>query len=104
MNDLSIPYMIGYIVFGLGQLVVLTACFILFYKQRSAASVLMLLGSVLAVIVGILGVVLPIAIARTSDPEALVRTQGMISVVNGLVYILFATGLILLAIQQPKKR
>lgn len=104
MNDLSIPYIIGYIVFGLGQLVVLTACFILFYKQRSAASVLMLLGSILSIIVGILGVILPAVIARTGGAEAIVQSQGIISVVNGLVYIMFATGLLLLAIQQVKKR
>ncbi|WP_430966204.1 hypothetical protein [Spongiimicrobium sp. 2-473A-2-J] len=103
MSDLPIPYIIGYFVYGLGQLLVLIGCFILFFKQRSLASILMLLGSILSIILGIIGVVLPMVMARTGGPEAIVRSQGIISVVNGMVYIMFATGLILLAIKLVKK-
>ncbi|MBT8184130.1 MAG: hypothetical protein KJN76_04775 [Eudoraea sp.] len=103
MQDLPALHLAAYIISFIGQLIVLIGCIVLFVKQRTLATALMLAGMLLSVVFGIMGFFMNF-VAAGSSPEALLRNQGIFSTLNTLSYLLFGIGLLLLALKWSRKR
>ncbi|WP_411031024.1 hypothetical protein [Spongiimicrobium sp. 3-5] len=103
MNE-NIPVLlsVGSFLHAVGQLLLLVISVILFLKQKSFASILMLLGISFSVLFGIGGFVM-LTLASKTGPEAILRIQGIFSIINGISHLVFAIGVLLLILTVIKK-
>ncbi|MGB5821931.1 MAG: hypothetical protein WBG90_20780 [Saonia sp.] len=88
MDNYTNLYLIGGSINGLGQLLLLAACIVLIIKQRTLGAGLMLIGSILWP-----------AISAHKDAATLLRTNSILSVLRGIPYLVFASGLLLFAMR-----
>ncbi|MEX0288653.1 MAG: hypothetical protein AB3N14_06045 [Flavobacteriaceae bacterium] len=103
MQDLPTLHIVSFIISFFGQLIVFVACVLLLIKQRSPAALLMLVGISLSALFSVLGLLMT-SLSAQESPEAVIRTQGIFSILNTLSYLLFGLGLLLLAIKTVRKR
>jgi hypothetical protein len=94
-------YVIGNILTILGQLCIWVFCVWLLIRERSLASVLLVIGSTLFTLSGALGIILQAVFAKMS-PEALLEYQGISFIMTAIFYLVFTVGLILLFLRYFK--
>ncbi len=87
-------YVIGNTLTILGQLCIWVFCILLLIRERSVASVLLVIGSSLFTLSGALGILLQAVFAKMS-PEALLEFQGISYIITAIFYLIFTTGLVL---------
>jgi Ca2+/Na+ antiporter len=87
-------YVIGNSLTILGQLCVWVFCVLLLIRERSLASVLLIIGSTLFTLSGALGIILQAVFAKMS-PEMVLKYQGISFIVTAIFYLTFTVGLIL---------
>ena len=101
MENLPLPHMIGSALWFIAQLSVILFCLILLIKRPSLAAILMFCGMVLSLIFGSLGFLI-FPLLGESDPESVLRTQGVLSILGSLAFMIFAIGLLLLVLRVIK--
>lgn len=79
----------------IAKLIILLASILLLVKRRSAATWLMLAGSLLFVLDGLGSALGAYLIARASGPEALIRFQWVLQMTGGLALMLFGAGFLI---------
>ena len=93
--DTFLPfYVIGNTLTIIGQLFIWVFCILLLIRERSLASVLLVIGSTLFTLSGALGIVLQAVFAKMS-PEALLEYQGISYIFTAVFYLIFAGGFVL---------
>lgn len=102
-TNLPISFYAGYVLQALGLLILLAACIILVIKQKSLATIMMLLGTVLTIILSIGGILWNWFAARNDGALGVIEAQGLQSLFGGLANLLFVIGLLLLAITYVKR-
>ncbi len=95
-------YILGEAVNGIFKLLVAVACTLLLIRERTLATILMFLGSILSIFLS-LGSVLLTALAGQKSPEAVVWTNAIFNLVGQIHIIIFAIGIFLFALQYGKK-
>ena len=102
-TDLPILYYLGYALHALGHLALLVACIILVIKQKSLATIMMLLGTVLTIIFTIGSLFWNRFVASNDGALSLIEAQGLQVLFGGLANLLFVIGLLLLAITYVRR-
>lgn len=102
-NSTEILFSIGQSMYGFTMLVILAATIILFIKKRTPATWMILIGYLLVCIAYLTSLIL-ITIAGRSSMETMLQIQGISSIAKSLSYLIFAIGLIMLAITEFSKK
>lgn len=101
-SSTEILFYIGQIISGLATFIILIATIILFIKKRTLATWVILIGYILVVITYIASLLISVFAGRESMDTILI-VQGASSIAQSLSYLIFAIGLILLAITEFSK-
>ncbi|MGI9547051.1 MAG: hypothetical protein ACR2MM_07435 [Flavobacteriaceae bacterium] len=105
MTETYLEYFaLGYVLAFLTQLIILIACIVLIIKERSLASVLLLTGSLLTFLMSITTVITNVVVAKTGNPEELLKYQGFSYGLSEFCYLIFAIGLILFVFQHIREK
>jgi hypothetical protein len=102
-NTDSIYFAASGLLHGIIQLVVIVACIILVAKQKSSATILMLVGQILALLFSMGGYVWNFVAAR-DGVDSLLMANKIMALLGPLPYAIFAIGLVLYATNQVKKK
>ncbi|MUU76819.1 hypothetical protein [Winogradskyella endarachnes] len=102
-NSTEILFSIGQSMYGFTMLIILTATIILFIKKRTPATWMILIGYLLVCISYLTSLII-ITIAGRSSMDTMLQIQGISSIVKSLSYLIFAIGLIMLAITEFSKK
>ncbi|MEL6306358.1 MAG: hypothetical protein AAFQ20_16465 [Bacteroidota bacterium] len=102
MKDYELIYLIGGIFRWIFQLVVIVAVAILFYKQKTTGTILMLIGSVLTVVVYVFSTAGTFLVSQ-QGAQQLVKTSALLSLIQLVPVFLFSLGLLLFGLQYRKK-
>ncbi|MEZ4808809.1 MAG: hypothetical protein R2819_00500 [Allomuricauda sp.] len=103
MENLELYYYFSGILNALGKIILTIACFVLFVRQKNSATTIMLIGSVLTIVFGLAGL-LWTTLSAQMGPQSLAKTNGIITILGQLPYILFTIGLLLFAFNHAKKK
>ncbi|RMA64930.1 hypothetical protein [Ulvibacter antarcticus] len=103
MEDLSVGFYLGFIVFVIARLLILIACIFLVSRYKSTATYLMLGGIILSILFS-MGGQLSHILMNYNDPEKIVQAQGVITLLNGLAEVILGAGILLFVIQIIKKK
>nr|WP_299388864.1 hypothetical protein [Allomuricauda sp.] len=95
-------YALGSILGTLAQLVVIVGCIVLVSKKKNPATIIMLVGSILSLLVSILNFSGTFIAAQYSTDSILTWTK-FFAILWPLPYILFAIGLLWYAVNYVKK-
>nr|WP_299344303.1 hypothetical protein [Allomuricauda sp.] len=101
MENFESVYILTGAINGIFKLVVVAGCVLLLMKDRNVGTILMFVGSILSIFFSI-GSVLLTSLAASRSAETLVKSNAMINLVGQIPVILFAIGLLLLAIRYSK--
>jgi len=88
----------------IAHLLALVASIIIFYKNKSLSTIIMLIGSVLMFIESFGTPILKVIIARDYGVEALIKFQVTSSYFNAISFFVFILGLFLFAINDLKRK
>ena len=102
-SSTEILFTIGPIISSFSTLIVLVASIILFIKQRTLATWLILIGNILVCITYIGSLIINIFAGR-ENIDTLLLTQGISSIAQSISYLIFAIGLIVLALSEFSKK
>lgn len=99
MQDYHILQLLGSVLNGFGQLLVLLACIVLVIRLPRLPSILMLIGSALGIILWLVSV-FGISLMNRMSSMAYINIHGALSILGGVAYLTFASGLVLLVIDR----
>lgn len=99
--DLPVLQMVGSAITGLAYLLLLVGTVIVFVKRKDLGSGLLLAGSLASFICYIISY-LGIIWASGAGVDTLLKAQGILSVISGLAYLIFAMGMVVLGLQLRK--
>ena len=103
MNDSTeFLFTIGPIISGFTTLIVLAASIILFVKKRTSATTVILIGNLLICLTFISSIIINVFAAKEGI-ESLLLAQAISSIVQSISYLIFAIGLIMLALTEFSK-
>ncbi|MDC6364992.1 MULTISPECIES: hypothetical protein [Flavobacteriaceae] len=101
-NTHTIFYAAGGVLNGIAQLIVLIACIVLVIKQKSGATILMLIAQILGLFFSIGGFAWT-GLSAQLGPESVLYASKMTAVLSPIPHILFAIGLLLFVFHKVKK-
>ena len=102
-SSTEILFTIGQIISSFSTLILLVASIILFVKKKTLATWFILIGNIMGCITYIGGIFLRVFAGRESM-DAFLIAQGISTIVESMAYLVFATGLILLALSEFSKK
>lgn len=91
MTDIEPFYILGGIISGLTQLVMLVLSIILVLKIKNTGTLLMLVGSILTILFYILNIAWT-AIAAGNGAESVVKSAATLHLLGNIPYVIFTTG------------
>ncbi|MGW9686572.1 hypothetical protein [Flagellimonas sp. 2504JD1-5] len=100
-ND-SIYYALGSLLYGIANLLIIVACIFLVIKHKNIGAILMLIGSISILLFSILNMIWTQFAARDGS-ESLLQATKIMNIAGPLPNVLFAIGLLLLAVRYIKK-
>ncbi|NMH89475.1 hypothetical protein [Flavivirga algicola] len=100
-NDFFNSAIIGTIFSGISHILLLIGSIIILNKQKTTASFLILLGAIFMILTSLIGILWPVL--SQGNYEKVLEVQGIISIISGLSYFIFALGILLFAVQLIKK-
>lgn len=86
----------------LSQICVWVVCLLLILQKRTLSSILLLLGSTLFTLSSVLGIFIQAFLARTSEPETLLKYNGILALSTALFYAIFAIGFVIFILNYLK--
>ncbi|MGX1929157.1 hypothetical protein [Flagellimonas sp. 2504JD4-2] len=99
----SISYIIGSLLYGITNLLIIITCIVLVVKHKNIGTILMLIGSISILLFSIFNIVWTQVAARDGS-ESLVQATKLLSIIGPLPNTLFAIGLLLFAVRYVKKQ
>ena len=103
LSSTEMLFTIGSIISVFSTLIILMASIILFIKKKTLATWIILIGTISVFITYIGNIILNVFASRGSM-DTLLLLQGVSNIVQSLSYLIFAVGLIILAITEFSKR
>ena len=86
----------------LSQITVWIVCLLIILRRRSLGGVLLLLGSTLFTLSSVSGIFIQALLARTSEPETLLKYNGILALSTALFYAIFAIGFVFFVLDNFK--
>ena len=86
----------------LSQITVWIVCLLIILRRRSLGSILLLLGSTLFTLSSVSGIFIQALLARTSEPETLLKYNGILALSTALFYAIFAIGFVIFVLDYLK--
>lgn len=101
-DSYTLIYALGSILGSLAQVLVIIGCIVLVSKKKNPATILMLVGSILSLVVTVLNFSGTFVAAQHGTDSILTWTK-VFAILGPLPYIMFSVGLMLYAINYAKK-
>ena len=102
IDTLQLQFAFAGILNGLVHLIILIASIILIIKKRSAATIILFIGSILTSL-GFIGGFVYNAIAARNGTDALLNAQVLLNFFSVFSFFIFGTGFLLLVLNNFKK-
>ena len=102
MENYEYLYTASTAIYIIVSIIVITACILLYTKIRTTATIIILIGSVLAFIFN-MGQIFLSLIAGRYDIDTYIQVNAITSVLNTLAYGMFCIGLLLFVVNDLKK-
>lgn len=95
-------YIVGGILGGLSQLLLLVFCIVLVFKIKNTATLLMLAGSILTIFFYVFNIIWT-TIAATNGPEVVAKSVALLNVLQNIPPVIFVIGFSLFVNNHIKK-
>ena len=96
-------YYLSYIIAFLSQIAILAGLMFLLINKGTKSARLLLIGGILVFLMSVFTLISNIFVYRFTDPEFIVKYQGIIYIIKELFYLIFAVGLFLFIKDYIKK-